>query len=414
MTKQIMVFPVLLLSLLCSYVHAADSPDGTLTDILKPWTELMECSTGTPEIQRLCQVVAGYTDNLLHNAGFSITKDAILYNYDDGTDIKLDTGHECSVTAKIHRRRASVRLDGTASIHLSGNPISGAGLVAVALPVSMDAKIDVTEKTGVKLLGCTNLGSCSFDVIGSVSTVARLLVFFALAPQLRKDKEGNFVVTIKPIVDVIGKLDNTQIDAHVHNNCELNAALGLFLALPSTSTQFLTDWVTQDFQGALDTIKNQFPMDLAMGIGLSLPDPVLNEIVPIIAREVVKKKLKGADTRYSQELKTSLEGAIARALGLDSNGERSIVIRKDFITLLDQFGIGADVFLPDKAKNFCVSDAECDDGTWCNGAERCIGEKCQFGTYRCSTEFDDECWMTRCNERKKECQTVARPGGTCV
>lgn len=412
-----LIAPILLLSLLallCSNVLADESPDGVLTDILKPWTELMECSTGTDEVQRLCQVVARYTDGLLQNAGLSITKDGILYSYDDGTDVKLDTGHECTVTAKIHRRRASVRLDGSASIDLSGNPVNGAGIVAVALPVSMDAKVDITEKTGYKLINhCETLGSCSLDAIGSVSTIARLWVFFALAPQLKNDDEGNFVVTIKPLVEAIAKLDNTQVDAHVNNGCHLNAILGLILSLPSTIGQFLIDVYTADFQGVYDTITQQFPKDLGIGIGLALPDAVLNQIVPTVAREVVKKKLKGADSRYSEQLTASLQGVVARALGLDSNGERNIVVKKDFISLLEQFGIDADVFLPDKPSNFCVSAADCDDGNWCNGREYCSGGQCHLGVPMCSTEFDEGCFYTKCNERFKRCDIITRPGVIC-
>ncbi len=54
----------------------------------------------------------------------------------------------------------------------------------------------------------------------------------------------------------------------------------------------------------------------------------------------------------------------------------------------------------------CTGSAECDDGLWCNGAERCIGGDCVAGT---APDCDDgvACTVDSCNEATDSCDSVA-------
>ncbi|MCP4654894.1 MAG: hypothetical protein GY856_05680, partial [bacterium] len=58
----------------------------------------------------------------------------------------------------------------------------------------------------------------------------------------------------------------------------------------------------------------------------------------------------------------------------------------------------------------CVSDPDCDDGLWCNGAETCDGCSCQAGTDPCfpdpCDEVNDVC-VAGCGQRKDPCTTDA-------
>lgn len=104
--------------------------------------------------------------------------------------------------------------------------------------------------------------------------------------------------------------------------------------------------------------------------------------------------------KYSGELEKNLRGLIAGTLGLDANGERQFVIRKEFIDLINQFGEGVDVFLPDKPAGYWVVDAECRDGKVCNGAERCVNDRCAAGSPPCFGT--DE----RCDESSRRCVSM--------
>ena len=61
----------------------------------------------------------------------------------------------------------------------------------------------------------------------------------------------------------------------------------------------------------------------------------------------------------------------------------------------------------------CSSDAECDDGVYCNGEETCVGESCQEGTPRSC--LDDGLFCNGdevCNEATPGCGSTGDPCGT--
>ena len=74
-------------------VNATDNSEGSLADILKPLVNLLECDKESTEIKQLCQLVSAQINAKLTAAGISITKDSILFSYDDPTNKDIDTGH---------------------------------------------------------------------------------------------------------------------------------------------------------------------------------------------------------------------------------------------------------------------------------------------------------------------------------
>jgi hypothetical protein len=385
--------------------------DGTLKDILAPIVNLLECDKGTPEIQQLCQLVTAKIRPQLAAAGLTIEKNDILFNYDDPTSKDIDTGHSCTVTAAIKDTRASALLSDRASLDLSGNPLSGQGVVAVSLPVSLSAAVDIQEKFGVNIwpFGCNRLGSDTFTVSGSISTTAAIWIYFTLAPSLRPDTNGDYILTIHPLLDVTAKLANTQITStHISGASPFAAIATAVLAFPSDGLKAFTDLIRGDFAGAWDQLFQQFPKDLAIGAISALPSPVLNAILPYLAKAAVASKLKGVDSRFSAQLKNKLTAAIAKTLSLDANGEHNFVVKKNFASLLQQ-NAQADVFLPSKAVGYCAFDADCDDGKYCTGVEKCVQNVCVKGSYPC--EASDQDWTVTCNEAAKNC--VTRPKITC-
>lgn len=55
----------------------------------------------------------------------------------------------------------------------------------------------------------------------------------------------------------------------------------------------------------------------------------------------------------------------------------------------------------------CSADSECDDGSWCNGAEQCLAGNCMAGTAP-SCDDGDECTADRCDDEIDSCQFESR------
>ena len=59
--------------------------------------------------------------------------------------------------------------------------------------------------------------------------------------------------------------------------------------------------------------------------------------------------------------------------------------------------------LPDPGSP-CESDADCDDGVYCNGKETCVGNICLAGTSPCADGND--CTLSGCNETEQKCVQI--------
>jgi hypothetical protein len=92
----------LLIGVLCFLSHFAEftaAQDASLKEILAPLVKLLECDKGPPEIQQLCQLVAAKIQPELKAACITIQENDILFSYYDPTNVGIDTGHGCTVTA---------------------------------------------------------------------------------------------------------------------------------------------------------------------------------------------------------------------------------------------------------------------------------------------------------------------------
>ncbi|KAK3690582.1 hypothetical protein B0T22DRAFT_529023 [Podospora appendiculata] len=364
-------------------------PDLRLGEILDPVIGFLECSKGDATIQALCQVVSKRVSAALASASIKVDRTGVLFVYDDPTDRGIDTGHSCTVTADIQNTRAEAKLLADASLDFSGNPlsVSDPALFVAELPVELSARIDVKERFGTRVLlgGCTHIGSDSFALTGSVQTTAKVAILFSFAPALvRIDPVGNYIFTIRPIVKVAAQLAKTDIDFNISGVSFLNGLVTAILGGTSSLFKAVTSILKGDSLSKVwDNVK-QHVLDVAVGSLLSLPFDLLDDLVELLAQLYVDEKKAGIAQAYSGELEKQLRTLISGALGLNANGERQFVLRKDFVDLINRLGDGADIWLPDKPVGYCVKDSECSDGKFCNGLEKCINEKCVAGQRPCS------------------------------
>lgn len=192
----------------------------------------------------------------------SISKDGMVYRYDNQENKSIDTGHDCFTKARINRQRARVKLDASARIDFSGNPLSGAGAVVIRLPIDFSVEVNCEQRSGVKcpLDNCQILATDGFDVSGSIDTTADIAVFLALAPSLKRNENGDFVLTIKPILDVSAQLENTKVDAHISGKNPISSIISIALAFPAAATKFFIDYITLDTRGQWEAIGQELAL----------------------------------------------------------------------------------------------------------------------------------------------------------
>jgi hypothetical protein len=395
--------------------HAAAETDISLAPYLKDWVDLLECNQGSPEIQQLCQLVSAEIDAKLNAAGISITPDAILFHYADETAHDIPTGHGCTVRLQQTGFEVDARLDSSADINLSGNPLSSAAVIAMNLPVQISAVVHGKVKFGIQLpwAGCRVIGQDNFDVNGGLSTVAHIMVFFALAPSLHTDADGNYVLTIKPITDVVAKLQDTRItDVSIGGLSDWSKIADFVLTLPSNMYQLALDATVgigailggASADSVLQNLSDDltvFLQDLGIGVVDVIPVSVLNSLLPVFAQYEVKKMKSKGDNEATSQLAATVRAAVARALDLDANGEHTFVIHKDFASIVKRSGAEADIWLPPKNPPWCRSNQDCDDGLFCNGEEICGFEQCFPGKPPCRPPGPFE--RLFCSETEKKC-----------
>ncbi|KAK4162891.1 hypothetical protein QBC43DRAFT_240206 [Cladorrhinum sp. PSN259] len=373
-----------------------------LSDILNPVIGFLECSQSDPTIQILCRLVASKLNTALAAANLRIDRSGLIFNYNDPTNIKIDTGHSCTVTAEITGSQANAALLADTSLSFSGNPLSlsNPGLFVADLPVTLWAKSDIKQKFGTRVLGkCIGAGSDSFQVSGSLSTRANVAVLFTFAPApLKRDASGNYILTIRPITKVAAQLQSTDIKFNISGVSFLNGLVTAVLGGTSSLLKAVTGIIKGDSLKAVWKDVLRSVVDVTAGTLLATPFDLLDNLVELLANSWVEEKKSGIASTYSGELEKTLRTKVASALGLDAKGERQFVLRADFVDLVGRLGDGADVWLAPKPAGFCNTDADCDDKSWCNGVEKCVNEVCVAGVRRCpATE------QLVCNEGRKTC-----------
>lgn len=379
------------------YQFRALRPRGTvrLSDLLNPLIGFLECSQGDATVQLLCRVVAAKVNDALAANNIKIDRSGLLFQYNDPTNVKIDTGHSCTVTAEITGTQANAKLLAEAGIKFSGNPISlsNPGIFVADLPIELWARADIKQKFGTRVLGkCIGAGSDSFNAAGSLATRAQLAILFTFAPApLKRDAAGNYILTIRPITKVAAQLSDTNIKFNISGVSFLNGLVTAILG----STSSILKAVTHLFKGdSLKAVWNDIlrsVIDITAGTLLATPFDLLDNLVEMLAKSVIEEKTQALNTAYSGELEKALRAKVSQALGLNANGERSFTLKKDIVELVAILGERSpDLWLPDKPANFCSSDAQCDDGRYCNGVEKCVNEVCIGGFEPC-TRLDAIC-----------------------
>jgi hypothetical protein len=335
----------------------AQSSGTTLGDILDPFLEFFECRTGNADEQLLCRIVRTRINDELAQSNISIDSNGLLFGYDDPTHIKIDTGHSCTVTARIERRRATARLGRGATFDFRGNAISEPVLIGIKLPVSFDVIFNIKQSFGFRdPFGCNGLGSDHYSASGSLSTNANIGVMFTLAPSLTFNSGGDLVLTIRPMVRVATKLENTNVDLRVSGVSPVSGVATALLAGPSTLLKGANAAVLADYDRLQEVFGiNAVLTDLALPI--LIDSGPLGSAVFDFASRFATRVVDQRALAFGPDLQASLMNGLRRALRLDGEDKRVFIIRRDFASIVQAQGERADIYLPTPPSNCTFNGA---------------------------------------------------------
>ncbi|KAH8750466.1 hypothetical protein BGZ57DRAFT_740250, partial [Hyaloscypha finlandica] len=92
-----------------------------------------------------------------------------------------------------------------------------------------------------------------FAVSGSIWTTSSVWIYFTIIPSLRPDTNGDYILTIRPVLDLAAILAYTQITStHILGASPFAAMATEGLAFPSDGLKAFTDLIHWNFRAAWD------------------------------------------------------------------------------------------------------------------------------------------------------------------
>ncbi|CAN8066296.1 unnamed protein product [Agarophyton chilense] len=314
---------------------ATTSRDSTFGGSVRQFSGgILDCTSSDFLKRTLCSAVGTRVNSTLEAAGLKIDREGALFSYDDQTQEKIDTGHSCSITAKFTRRMALARFSKDTDLNINiGTNVSEPIVITLKVPVHLEAKANIKQSFGAKLFGkCRRVGSDSFTVEASVSTVADTIIAVTLNPSYsRFPGNGGYAVSIRPVVAVLFDLENTDLDFKIRGLSYFSRLAAKLFGFTSTLTDGLKDvfkgkGVKKIVQNFEDTALFDFGIPLLSHLG-HLPKPLQDlfyGLIEDLGEKEIEKKAKG----FSSDFENLLNSKIRSAIGTDSNGVRRFVVSR--------------------------------------------------------------------------------------
>jgi len=307
----------------------------TVGEIIDPVEAFLECRDLSRFEQAVCTAITEDINQQLDDQGISFSDGDLIISTVPVSPRKIDTGHSCTHKAKIKSSRLNIRFNRSGEFDLNGNTVSEPLIVYVNMPVNAYGRIDIKEEWGFRSFGCTRTASDSYYADASANITAELMLFVSLEPKMSMAENGDYLVTVKPIVEVMTAFDDIDLDFDFHGKSILN---GLGTLLHGGISSFL--------QGLEAAIKGdsasghfeQFGIDIGIGsfqtiesVSSVVYDDFLLNIVELVA-ELRIDEAAGVQTGIlERRLRNDIYQDISQALNLDANGERTFVIPRGVV-----------------------------------------------------------------------------------
>lgn len=309
-------------------------------------SDVFTCDSYDKTVRAACDVGLSKVNQELTDAGIAIDSNGVLFTYDDPTDKKINTGRSCTKRAQFRHKHVTARFSRGARLDFVLTSITEPVLLRVKLPAQVHARVDVRQRNGLKTpFGCTQLFRDSFSIKGDATTNANVVVGFNLDPKVGTTPAGDHVLVIKPKFVSVFALDDFKLKLHVSGKSRFATVFDFATGLISTLTKTATALI--EGENVWEVVEKSLIFDVGvpfvLGIGM-LPGP-LEKLVwkRLVDRFVVPEAHKEVK-KYSNDLEMKINSKLKDKLGLDSNGEKRFIIKKDATSLLGNGSSKDDIF----------------------------------------------------------------------
>lgn len=351
--------------------------------------DVFSCDSTDPVIRAICKEGLSRFNSELSNAGISIDSGNFIFNYDDSADESIPTGHSCTVRAEVQHKHISARISSSSRLDISGNALTEPLAIRVELPVSLQARVEIKQRFGVRLLfgRCSTVGSDSYSLKASVGTVANIVVGFFLNPSLAVMDTGEYALKIEPKVAVMSAISNTKLNFEASGVSPISAVLTHVLGFSSTLLKSATALLNGE--SVSEIVKRSIPFDfgvpIILGIG-SLPQPIETSIWNQILKSQSSRATKAAKG-FGEDQEDKLNAIVGRALKLDSDGKRVLIVKKETVDRLRAGTSIADIFESEPASRNPSENCYSALGKLCTSCDYC--RQCENEMFRCEKVAED-------------------------
>lgn len=338
-----MAFPILLITLFSiSFVSIQAREGSPLPSVLANSAPLRQvspdvfsCNSSDPVTRAICNVGLQKVNDELSSTGVTISKDGILFEYNDPTDKKINTGRSCSITAAITNTYVSSLFSSSSTFNSSFISISEPMMVSARVPIKISARISAKQRFGARIFGkCKNYGSDSFVMKGDISTVANIAVGFYLNSTISVIPSGDYVLTLRPSAVMMLHIENTDLDFHVSGVSPLSA---VWTSIVSSGTAIFSALdALFDGKSVLKDLGNSLALSTAvpivLGVG-ALPKDLETSLWGLLLDKNVHEFEKRS-SEFGNDFETTINNALRKGLKTDSTGTKQYIISKDVVHLL--------------------------------------------------------------------------------
>lgn len=334
---------------------------------------VFSCSSGTATLKSICIKALEVVNSKLTEAGISVTEEGVLFTYEDPDDDKLNTGCSCTTTAEIKHKHVTVKIDKSADIELTLGNLTEPVVVALQLPVSSHAKIDVKQSFGSKLFGkCRNYASDSYSFLGDVSTNASVVIGLSLRTSLGQIPNGDYLLEIKPVVAVLFSLESTDLRFRVSGVSPFSGVWTFITGFTSTFFGSLKALIGgESVSRYLEALKFDIGATLTLSVA-TLPEPLRDHLFRLLDRlgsEALNNLGNKEVDKYTNNLEELLTARVGEVLGAREDGKVVYIVTKQTVDYLES-GVNVTEFFKGPpadpsvtcykgAKALCIACKEC-------------------------------------------------------
>jgi hypothetical protein len=337
--------------LLLSFAISLPSYAITIGEIVNPAEEFLECKDLQWYEKVACEIAAEKFYGELNSRGISLDNGAVVFTLSPMiTPREIDTGHSCTHKMWIKDNHLKGHLASSGTLDLKGNSLSEPLIFYTNLPINMNAAINLKEEWNWNFLGsCNELASDTYQAKADVSTNVTTRILISLGPKLDILENGDYLITIAPMSNVRFSLPEVDFDYDFDGRSPFNGLLTImtndllmFGPIALTFTIFEAAVEGDSIGDELEQKLKTAGADLFIGSFQTIDHwdiPYLEDVVEQLANEWALDEIYGAAEGFEMQLQKSIDAEIARALNLDSQGKREILIPKEKIDVTKYIGI---------------------------------------------------------------------------